>query len=281
MATTTDLDSSPRAARVRPGLLPALAVFVVYLALILGLGELFAGDVDYQELANTKENFRDGIVIPIGIVSLLLVAVTSYFGWWKPVLFERRSGPPWLLTWPVLAIVAFVANIAVDGDQWDGGFLVLLLCGFALVGFSEELMTRGLILTGARAQYRELWAWLICTVCFGAMHGLNAIKGQDAATTIKQVFLTMAAGTLLYFARRISGTLIVSMALHALFDATLIIHGGPGAELNNDTGEAPLAAVLFQILGVIFLIIALVKHYLARANPGPEIEPLLGHQPIA
>jgi len=32
---------------------------------------------------------------------------------------------------------------------------------------------------------------------------------------------------------------------------------------------------VFQTLGVILLIIALVKHYLARTNPRPGIEPLL------
>jgi hypothetical protein len=61
----------------------------------------------------------------------------------------------------------------------------------------------------------------------------------------------------------------------ALYDTTLIVHGGPGAEMNSDVAGPSIAAALFQALGVIFLIIALVKHYLARTNPGPYIEPLL------
>lgn len=268
-------DASPSAPRVRPSLVPALGVFVVYLVAIVGLSELFASDVDYTELAASSENFRDGVVLPIGVVSVLLAVVTSYFGWWKPVFFEPRTTPRWLTIWPVLAIVSFVVNIAIDADQWDAGFFVLLLIGFAFVGFSEELMTRGLLLTGARAQYREPIAWLISTACFGLMHGLNALNGQDTGTTAVQVASTMGTGTLLYFARRIGGTLILAMALHAFFDSTLIVHGGPGAELNSDTASPPFAAGVFQTLGAIFLIIALIKRYLSRTNPGPDIEPLL------
>lgn len=267
--------ASPSAPRVRPGLVPALGVFVVYLVAVVGSSELFASDVDYAELAASSENFRDGVVLPIGVVSVLLAVVTSYLGWWKPVLFEPRTTPRWLTIWPALAIVSFVVNIAIDADQWDAGFFVLLLIGFTFVGFSEELMTRGLLLTGARAQYREPIAWLISTACFGLMHGLNAINGQDAGTTAAQVASTFGTGTLLYFARRIGGTLILAMALHALFDTTLIVHGGPGAELNSDTASPPFAAGVFQALGAIFLLIALIKRYLARTNPGPDIEPLL------
>lgn len=261
--------------RVRPGVVPALAVFVVYLLAILGLMQLFASDVAYTDFVASSENFRDGVVLPIGVVSVLLALVTSYFGWWKPVLFERRTLPGWLMLWPVLAIVSMIVNIAVDSDQWDTGFLLLLFVGFALVGFSEELMTRGLLLIGARSQYRELWAWLISTVCFGLMHSLNVFLGQDLGTTAVQVLSTLGSGTLLYFARRIGGTILLPMAMHALFDTTLIVHAGPAAEMNAQTASPAVGAVIFQILGVLFLLIALFKRYLTRTNPGPEIEPLL------
>ena len=261
--------------RVRPGLTPALGVFVVYLLAILGLSELFASDVAYTDLAGSSEKFRDGVVLPIGVVSLALAVVTSYFGWWKPVLLERRSLPNWLLIWPVLAVVSMIVNIAADSDQWDTDFLLMVLIGFALVGFSEELMTRGLLLIGARSQYRELWSWLISTVCFGVMHSLNAINGQDLGTTAVQVLSTFGSGTLLYFARRIGGTLLLPMLMHALFDTTLIVHSGPGVELNAETASPAPAAAAFQVLGAIFLLIALFKRYLARSNPGPEIEALL------
>ena len=144
-------------------------------------------------------------MLPIGIVSLLLAAVTSYFGWWRPVWFERRSLPNWLPIWPAVAVVSMIVNITVDADQWDTDFLIMAFIGFAFVGFSEELMTRGLLLIGARSQYRELWSWLISAACFGAMHSLNAIHGQDLGTTAVQVISTFGTGTLWYFARRIGG----------------------------------------------------------------------------
>lgn len=266
---------SPRPARVRPGLLPALVVFVIYVALIFGLQSLIGGDVDYTEVAESSDNFRDFVVIPIGIVSVFLAIVTSYLGWWRPALFEARTTPTWMIAWPALIIVALVINIVADVEPWDTEFLVMVLLGFAFVGFSEELMTRGLLLTGARARFGELLSWFISTACFGVMHGINALNGQDAGTTAVQIGSTFGAGTLLYLARRVSGTLLVPMAIHALFDSALTIHAGPGAEFNNDAATPAPAAALFQILGAVVLIIALVTRSLRRDNPGREIERLM------
>ncbi len=260
-------------ARVKPGLLPALLVFVVYVASIFGLQRLIGGDVDYTEVAESSDNFRDAVVIPIGIVSVLLAIVTTYFGWWRPALSEKRTTPAWMIAWPVLTVVALAVNIVADAEPWDTEFLVMVLLGFAFVGFSEELMTRGLLLTGARARYGELLSWFISTACFAVMHGINALNGQDAGTTATQVVLTFVSGTLLYLSRRVTGTLLVPMAIHALFDSAITIHAGPGAEFNADTDAAP-AGLVFQFVGVIVLIIALVTRALRRANPGPEIERL-------
>ncbi|MGI9642773.1 MAG: hypothetical protein ACR2N9_08320 [Acidimicrobiia bacterium] len=64
----------------------------------------------------------------------------------------------WLIVWPVLAIAVMIGNIAADADQWDADFLAMLLAGFAFVGFTEELVTRGVLSTEARGQYCEVWA---------------------------------------------------------------------------------------------------------------------------
>ena len=55
-----------------------------------------------------------------------------------------------------------------------------------------------------------------------------------------------------------------------LFDTTPIVHGGPGAELNSDTASPPVSNVVFQVVGFVFLIIALVTKSLARPDPGPR-----------
>ncbi|MGI9578048.1 MAG: CPBP family intramembrane glutamic endopeptidase [Microthrixaceae bacterium] len=266
-------EASP--ARVRPGLIPALIVFAIYLVSYRAIGELVGGDVKYTELADSIDNFRDGVAIPVGIAAVIVAAMTSYLGWWRPVLFEARTAPTWLIVWPVLSIAVMIGNIAGDADQWDADFLAMLLVGFAFVGFTEELATRGVLLTGARGQYREVWAWLISTGCFGAMHSLNALDGQDVGATANQVVVTFGIGTLFYFARRITGTLFVSMALHMLYDAALTIHGGPGAEFSTDVGTPAWGPYVFMVSGAIFLLVALITRSLRRENPGPEIEPLM------
>lgn len=85
------------------------------------------------------------------------------------------------------------------------------------------------------------------------MHGVNAVNGQDAATTIRQVFGTMGIGTIFYLCRRTTGTLVAGMVVHGLWDFALVIHSGPGAELNQATSGA-LAFSVIELLAVVVLL---------------------------
>jgi membrane protease YdiL (CAAX protease family) len=262
---------------VKPSLAAGLVVFVAYVVILTSVSQAFAHDIDFTDFTVSAENFRKGVVYPIGIISILLVIVTTFLGWWRPVLAEPRTTPRWLMIVPGFGIAGLTISVIADADLWpDKGFLVTLLVGFALVGFSEELMTRGILLTAIRARHREVWAWLISTVCFGLMHGVNILGGQDVGTTLRQVGFVLLPGTLLYICRRASGSLIPAMIVHALFDSSLTIHGGPGSELNNSSSESPIFASLFIIVGVVCTVVALIRKRLHHDNPDAYLAPLLG-----
>ena len=129
--------------------------------------------------------------------------------------------------------------------------------GFALVGFSEELMTRGLLVTGFRAQLVEVWVAGGTAVLFGMMHGLNVFFGQDASTTVKQVLGTIPMGVLFYVCRRVTGSLVPAMVIHALVDFSLVVFGGPDATLNElDPNEGlPIGSTLAMLLALVAVVV--------------------------
>ena len=102
----------------------------------------------------------------------------------------------------------------------------------------------------------EKWVWVFSGVIFGLLHVPNAFFGQSAKDTAVQMVFAFAVGLTYYVTRRISGTLIVTMVLHALWDYSVFIQ----AHSVDNLADKPAALgglVLWP--AVILSIIALVK----------------------
>jgi len=240
-STTLSLQA-PTRVRVHPSVAVALGVFVAYLAVKEITVAITASSVSYPLADITAANVRDATVIPFGVAALLVIAVVTVLGWWHPVLFERRSTPAWMLAIPVVSIGCFAMGVATaDPGAFAASHLAYLIVGFALVAFCEEVMTRGVLLVGFRSGYREIYAYLATTSLFALMHGLNFFHGQGASTTVGQIIEVFFVGTLFYAIRRTSGTLILAIVAHALFDLALVVHAGPGKLLNSASGGSPWA----------------------------------------
>jgi hypothetical protein len=255
MLVKLPVDTSTTRVRPSPGV--GLAVFVGYMVAVVALIKVFAGDINYQDFAKTADNFRSAILIPIGIVSVLLAVVTTWLGWWRPVLFEERTTPKWMLVIPIVAVLGPLVTIATSDHlgEFSTTHLLYLIIGFAFVGFSEELMTRGILLVGFRSEWKELLVYIAVTLCFGMMHGLNIFFGQDLTTTVTQMVGTLAMASVLYAARRTSGTLLAAMLVHALFDLSLMLSGGVAADTNDLSREGPVGISLaISISAIAFLI---------------------------
>lgn len=206
---------------------------------------------------------RDGGTLFLGaglslIVGAIFLAITaSLLGWWRPALFDRRHSARWPIFVPAIMVVALVINLAsTDWGSYDVGFLAASIV-LLLVGFTEEMATRGLLLVGLRSRLGEGWVWFISSAAFALMHLTNTLAGQDLGLTLTQVGMAFLGGTVFYIVRRTTGTLIWAMVLHGLWDfSTFAVgHGTAGplaglaATVNLIAGVAGLAVVAFVIRG--------------------------------
>jgi len=96
--------------------------------------------------------------------------------------------------------------------------LLWTIAGAVLVGFSEELAFRGLVLTSLRGPLSEQGAWLWSTVMFGLLHAPNVLIGGPVVGVVMQPILAAITGTSLYLTRRVTGSIIPAMVLHGLWD---------------------------------------------------------------
>ena len=247
-----------RSLRVKPSLLLGILIMLGYVAVVFTVWSTTG--LHYDTVGNTVSNVQKGITLAIGLGSLYLVVVTTALGWWTPALREpRRAGSRWMWSIPVVLMIGAVVNLA--GTKWSridhvGSYVFWLALGCVFVGFSEEMVTRGLLIVGARGNLHEKWVWAVSGLCFGLLHVPNAFYGQSAKATAQQVAFAFLVGLTYYVTRRVSGTLVVTMVLHAIWDFSVFIQEHSVHNLANPP-KAVGGSFMFLAIGI--GIVALVK----------------------
>ncbi|WP_402463511.1 CPBP family intramembrane glutamic endopeptidase [Isoptericola aurantiacus] len=240
--------------RVAPRAWIGFTVFVAYTLVVVVLTQV--GGVDYDELQDSVPNALGGIVLPIGTAAVLLAITTTALGWWRPALRERVPvGPWWLWVVPVLVLASGVVSVAEsDLGSVDGSLLVMLLVSTAVVGFAEELLVRGVVLTALRSAWRELVVWFTTCLLFGLLHAINALSGQEVGATAGQMVAAFVGGSAFYVVRRVTGALVWAMAAHCLWDfgQLVVLSSGSDAAVGTALGDLGL---LLAVPAVVYVLV--------------------------
>lgn len=207
--------------------------FIVHTALWIGLVKLLPGDdfVEYPDLGRLGLPWMRQFVIPLLVVLALQAVVITRRSWWSPVFSDaQRTSKTWMFIPPVLVAAIGIGSFLADGlsdvpaHYWVGMTLTMLL-----VGTTEELTFRGILLVGGRQAFgSETVAFLFSSALFGLFHLPNIILGQDVGPSISQVFFTAVTGAAFYCLRRASGSIVPCILLHAAYDWALIQGGALG-----------------------------------------------------
>jgi len=253
--------------RVTPRVWIGFAIFVGYVFVIYLVTKL--SGVPFPEIGTSAESTWRGAVLDLSIAAVLLAVTTSLLGWWRPALFERkRSHHTWPIFVPIIMFLAAIANLfTTDWTKFDASFVLSLIALGVFVGFCEELMSRGLVLTSFRSRLPEVWAWLLTTLLFGGMHLVNAALGAPLSNSLAQAGLAAMSGTAFYILRRTTGSLIWAMALHGLWDVSVFA-----------VGFAPLGTPFGSFLGPVVGVLSLAVVY--WVIKGADEKPLETRQPV-
>ncbi|UXN28707.2 lysostaphin resistance A-like protein [Curtobacterium flaccumfaciens] len=239
--------------RVRPRIWIGVAVVVGYVALV-SITQHLSG-VPYPDLGDNGSTLFRGVGISLILGAIALTVVTTLLGWWRPAIREQhRSTSRWPVIAPALMTVLMLLNlIGTDWGAYDLGFFVASLV-LLLVGFTEEIATRGLLITALRSRLGEGWVWFLSSLAFGLMHYVNVLSGQDFGRTSFQVLSAFLFGTVLYILRRITGTLVWAMVLHALWDFAVFATGKGHPASFTDMGGLELLIGAFALIAVWWVI---------------------------
>lgn len=238
--------------KIKPVWWIGVAVWLVYNAIIYATWA--AVGADYTDLAG-RAVILERLILPEALGAIFMVAIVTWLGWWRPLLRETgRAGPCWTM-WvllPFLAGFMAVHLLLTDWSQIAPGHLALLALSCALIGFNEEALTRGVAVLGWRGStHRELWVWFATTALFGLMHLPNGLFGIGLSGGVTQVVFTFLLGSGLYLLRRVSGTILLPMIVHALWDFASFSSQASGV-------GTPLLGTLLQFLSYLVALVTVV-----------------------
>jgi membrane protease YdiL (CAAX protease family) len=159
--------TSEHAPRIAPRVWLGLLTYAIYLAVFFTVW--IVNGIDYPRIGDNEGTLLKWYLIPLLAGTIPLVIIVLIFGWWRPALFETRkrvSGWVWILP-GLLALAAIGSLIFGDSSRMTATMWIILAAGSILVGFNEEMLTRGQLIVALRSRFGELGVWFLSTLLFG------------------------------------------------------------------------------------------------------------------
>ena len=160
------------------------------------------------------------VLLALAAAITVLLAAT---GGWRGAGFSARVAQPRLLVVPAaIALAPLIGGVQLPG----AGMLAVFVLGYAVTGFFEEALFRGLILGVLRRTGVWPAVW-ISSALFAAAHLPNMLFGQPPAITVAQAVGTFCFGIGYAAVRLRTGSVLPLMVLHFLTDLLLRIDALP------------------------------------------------------
>ncbi|MBD8583567.1 CPBP family intramembrane metalloprotease [Frigoribacterium sp. CFBP 8766] len=249
----------------------ALILAVGYLAIYEPASLLMAPFVPFIGDAGSASYVLVLIVVPVLIGSLILVGFGASLGWLRG-LFARQDVPGRGWMWIAVAVVLLFnvlrfasIDYGAAGFDWVAAWLLAGL----VIGFSEEVLTRGYVVRIMRSAGRsEIAVGLVSAALFSLLHATNLFTGQALVPTMLQMLYTFFFGLCMYLALRVTGTIIAPILLHASTDPSVFMQGT--YPLQGSVGSlAQLGNIVLVLVGVVLLVVFLLTERRAAHHRQP------------
>jgi membrane protease YdiL (CAAX protease family) len=206
-----------------------------------------------------------GLAWQILLASLLLVLVACWLQWRDLGLVRTNGWRALRLAWlPSLYVLLFATMTLLLGLPAPG-FVVIVAINCLFVGFSEELMFRGVFFTALARRWRIWPAILVSSLLFGAIHSLNVFGTGLLFIALMQSVAAGMAGLFLIALRLRSGSLWPPILFHSVWNFALLMANGAAMKHVDVNGLAASAGMREGLLALAFqLPIALYALYLLR-----------------
>lgn len=220
--------------------LVALGVYLIWQAINSGIQIAGTGPegIDLLDLV------KHGLSSSLATASLFLLVVVVLLRWWREVGLAKGPQRGTLrVIWPWLLFLALFAASALNAGLPPASVTLFILANTMMVGWSEEVMFRGVWLRGLHRSFGIWVAILGSSLIFGAMHVLNVFLTGDLRGAVLQAGAAFLSGVFLAAVRLRTGSLWTGIVLHGLWDAGTFLVAAGGAATTAVAEAAPPSGV--------------------------------------
>ncbi len=229
-------ESDGLAVRVTPSLRMALAVVAVSIGaatVMNALGHLVIGEVQIRSFDLDGPSGL-ALVLAAAVGAAASTAFAGWSGWWRHIWRDRDCGPTSRWSWVVLFVLVVQVLVALSLGAYaehSVKYLVNVVASCALVGYSEELIYRGLVVFGLRASIvSDVRVLLISSAAFAVAH-VASLASAVSMAVVGQILGAFVLGSTLYLTRRATRRLVAPMVLHAAYDLGVLVAAKPPSRL--------------------------------------------------
>lgn len=198
----------------------AIFLFIITLGMVLSS---YVFDATYGSLKMIEVLFP----FQVALIAVCAFSITRYFSW-KEVVFKKLDQKSlfWLL--PIVGILLVVwinfffdlKSISISNSDWYNFFIIGLVT--LLVGISEELMFRGILLQSVLQSLGPRLAVLISASLFSLLHSINIMGNHSLTNTLMQMVTTFILGIYAGGVTLKVRNLVPMIIFHWLWDFILI-----------------------------------------------------------
>lgn len=222
----------------------SLVVLVAWVAITAFSGRLLYAPAPGNH--QIVEGVSGGIAWPILLAGLFLVAVLFTFRWFDLGFRAPIAGSLRLLWLPAIFIAGFIL-LALFVGLPPPDMIAFLAINALLVGFSEELMFRGVLFQGMRSRLAVWPAIWTTSVLFGVVHVLNALTTGEWLAASTQAATAFMSGLMFLAILIRTGSILPGMILHAVWDFTLLLSAAGAMGAGHPQGDVPPALLLVPL----------------------------------
>jgi membrane protease YdiL (CAAX protease family) len=242
------------------GLVLPVAMVIVWAAITVGGSVLAAGPSTPLDSLMTR-----GLMLPVLVAGTLIAVVVQINGWWGQMgLSSPRPATSLALLWLPLVFIANFALAAASAPWPAIGVIALVAINTLMVGASEELAFRGMLWSQVRERLPFWSGFALVSALFGSVHVLNGFITGDWAGGAIQAFNAAITGALFLALRVRTGSLLVLIMLHALWDFVLFFASASDGPATPGPAVPPNAMVELTTIGIIAVPVGLYALLLVR-----------------
>lgn len=196
----------------------------------------------------TIDMLRSLLPVQIGLFAFLIYVITRHLTW-RDVGFGpvRWSALLWLLP-SILLMGVMIGDLGPALSSIAASSVWLLILVPFLIGFTEEVMFRGILLRGAMTRLSLGQAMLLSAVLFALLHVLNGIAVQVTLPTVQQTAFAFCVGFFLAPVAIKLGNLWPIILWHCVWDMIIF-----ASQIVNVIHPFALLAILIQAVICIWL----------------------------